>query len=77
MHAHVYRRQPPTVKEQSKVAQELSVSANVAYGQVKLAESLDSTVPRDVYEELDTPAGGGATEYATCAASIDTDTHAR
>ena len=39
----VYRRQPSTVKEHSKVAQELSVSANVAYGQVKLlAESSDS-----------------------------------
>ena len=74
MHAHVNRRQPSTVKEQSKVADELCVSANVAYGQVKLAGSSDSTVPRDVYEELDT--GGGATEYATCAPSIDTDTHA-
>ena len=57
------------MKEQSKVAQELSVSANVAYGQVKLAESSDSTVPRDVYEELDTLAGGRATEYATCICS--------
>ena len=45
-------------------------------GQVKLAESSDSTVPRDVYEELDTLAGGGATEYATCAARMDTNTHA-
>ena len=41
--------------------------SRVAYGQVKMAES--STVP-DVYEELGALAGGGATDYATCAAGI-------
>ena len=64
---YVCRRRPLTVKEQSKVSDDLSVSANVAYGQVKMAES--STVP-DVYEELGALAGGGAPDYATCAAGI-------
>ena len=58
------------MKEQSKLAtDDLSVSANAAYGQVKMVEPSPVAVPQGVYEELGTLApGGGATEYATCAA---------
>ena len=45
------------------------MSANVAYGQVKMAESSPAATPQGVYEELGALApGGGATDYATCAA---------
>ena len=55
-------------REESKVTtDDLSVSANVAYGQVKMAESSPAAVPQGVYEELGALAqGGGATDYATC-----------
>ena len=58
------------MREESKVAtDDLNVSANVAYGQVKKAKSLPVAVPEGVYEELGALVpGGGATEYATCAA---------
>ena len=39
--------------EQSKVADELNVSANVVYGQMRLAQPSDSTVPRGIYKELE------------------------
>ena len=45
------------------------MSAHVVYGQVKMIESFPAAVPHQgVHEELGTLSGGGATEYATCAA---------
>ena len=64
------------MKEQSKfAADDLSVSANVAYGQVKMVESSPVAVPQGVYEEFGTLSGGGATEYATCATGMVDVTH--
>ena len=61
------RKQPSTHKQQSK---DLSVSANVAYGQVK---KMESSAP-GTYEELDTLAGGGAPVYATADETTATPT---
>ena len=55
------RRWPSTHEQQSRDPKDLSVSTNVAYGQVKYAPN--------TYEELDALAaaasGGGAPVYAT------------
>ena len=59
------------MREESKVtADDLNVSANVAYGQVKMAESSSMVVPQGDYEELGALAPeGGPTDYATCMCS--------
>ena len=63
------RRQPSTHEQQSRDLKDLSVSANVAYGEVSAnvaygQVNMESSAP-DTYEELDMLAGGGAPVYAT------------
>ena len=64
------RTQPSTHEQQSKDLKDLSVSTNVAYGQVKYAPN--------TYEELDRLAaaasGGGAPVYATADETTATPT---